>query len=336
MNGPAGLSDRIAAGFFCFTLYARARYSDALSVVKLQQDIVLRDGVATGFLEADASRTKTSTTLERKTRFLPLTAPILSVGRTDWVRTWMQLRRSERLETGEGLPLLPGPKEGATWSKVPLTASSAAMWLRGLLGSAEGPAVSEVGTHSLKATALSWCSKFGLEISTRRALGYHHTNADRSVNTYARDAMAAPLRSLQQVLDAIAEQKFFPDRTRSGMFADEGMRTRAQGMQDLEAVESSSESSGDEENLDFACDEEAVDRVNGAWQPNKDTAWMSLAAVYFRHKSSSCIHVLQDESGAEFLCGRRVSMHYTRLERKPEFLHPICNTCERAVARHAA
>ena len=162
-----GVSDRIAAGFFCFTLYSRARYSDALSVVRLTQDIVLRDGLAVGFLEADASRTKTSTSLERKTRFLPLTAPVVSVGKTDWVRTWMQLRRQEGLEASDGFLLLPGPKEGGDWSKVPLTASSAALWLRALLEGVEGPATAEVGTHLLMATTLSWASKFGVELSFR-------------------------------------------------------------------------------------------------------------------------------------------------------------------------
>ena len=77
-----------------------------------------------------------------------------------------------------------------------------------------------------------------------------------------------------------------------------------------------------------------MDKLAGAWQVNKDTAWNRLAAVYFRHRSSRCIHVVQDEGGSEFMCGRRVSVHYVRMERKPEFLHPVCMTCERAVARN--
>ena len=86
MDENRGVADRIAAGFFCFTLYSRARYSDALSVVKINEDIVLRDDMVQGFLEAEASRSKTSTTLDKKTQFLPLTAPVKSVGSTDWVR----------------------------------------------------------------------------------------------------------------------------------------------------------------------------------------------------------------------------------------------------------
>ena len=39
----------------------------------------------------------------------------------------MRLRREQGLETREGMPLLPGPQEGGGWSKLPLTASSAAV-----------------------------------------------------------------------------------------------------------------------------------------------------------------------------------------------------------------
>ena len=98
----------------------------------------------------------------------------------------------------------------------------------------------------------------------------------------------------------------------------------------------SSEGSGDEELHDAEQEEMAVEKVTGAWQLHKETSWMRLAAVYFRHKTSRCIHVLQDESGSDFLCGRRISAHYIRLERKPEFLHPVCTMCERAVGRSAA
>ena len=336
MDENRGVADRIAAGFFCFTLYSRARYSDALSVVKINEDIVLRDGMVQGFLEAEASRSKTSTTLDKKTQFLPLTAPVKSVGSTDWVRVWMQLRRSEHLEAAEGKPLLPGPQEGGTWSSIPLSASSAALWLRSLLDGTEGPPIAEVGTHSLKATCLSWCSKYGMELSMRRALGYHHTAADRSVNTYARDAMAAPLRCLQEVITSIVEGKFFPDKTRSGMFADDSELQAAQERYSGEPVESSSESSVDEEDHEFGRDEEAIDRMAGEWQGNKTTPWMTLAAIYYRHNTSRCIHVLQDEGGAEFCCGRRISMAYVRLERRPQFLHPVCTTCERIIERHAS
>ena len=331
MDESRHVTDRIAAGFFAFVLYSRARYSDALHVETLKSDIIERDHRIYGFLEAESSRTKTSTTLERKTRFLPMTCPVNTVGQTRWVETWMGLRSSQSLEAGRNKPLLPAPADRGGWSNIPLTATSAGTWLRALLEDSDGPSASSIGTHSLKATVLSWCAKYGLDVPTRRALGYHQASSDVSVQTYSRDAMAGPLRSMQKVLDSISGGEFFPDETRSGYFKSSSM-TSVQVAEPPE-IQSSSESSEDEEDHDFEGDERAIDSTAGTWQSSAVTPWSDLSAVFFRHRISRCIHVLQDEAGAEFMCGRRVTTAYVRLARRPEFLHPVCTNCERVVSR---
>ena len=100
-------ADRIAAGFFSFMAYSRARYSDALNVSDLKLDVLETDGVRYGYLEAQSSRVKTSLTLEKKTMFLPMTAPVNTVSGHDWVRTWMKLRQSEHLKGSHCSLLLP-------------------------------------------------------------------------------------------------------------------------------------------------------------------------------------------------------------------------------------
>ena len=269
------------------------------------------------------ARTKTASNLERKTRFLPMSAPVKTVSGLDWSRAWLQLRREARMEAAEGKPLLPAPNDGGSWANVPLSASSAGIWLRSLLQDVGGPELSRVGTHSMKCTLLSWCAKFGLDPSIRRALGYHTSSGDKSINTYARDAMSTPLRELQRVIDSVASGAFLPDQTRSGYFV-----TAA-----AEEFDSSSESSGDEEDVEDAKAEEAIDAIAGHWQGTRDISWSKVAAVFFRHSTSRCIHVLQDEAGAEFCCGRRITTAYIRLEKKPDFLHPLCSTCERIINR---
>lgn len=215
---------------------------------------------------------------------------------------------------------------------VPLSASSAGMWLKSLVEGVAGPPSKDLGTHSLKATLLSWCSKHGLDVVVRRALGYHTSSADRSVFTYSRDALSGPLHELQTVIDQVANSTFRPDATRSGYFVDEDGREKRLPQEELLA-ETSSESSADEDEPDFDEEEAAIEEVVGEWQGNKATPWMSLAAVYFRHSTSRCIHVLRDESGAEFSCGRKITSAYLRLSAKPKFLHPTCATCERNVSR---
>ena len=110
------IADRIAAGFFCFVAYSRARYSDALNVSSLKLDVVDESGKRYGFLEAQAARVKTSLTLEKKTMFLPMSVPVNSVSGLDWASAWMKLRTDESLQCGEGKPLLPAPGENRQWS----------------------------------------------------------------------------------------------------------------------------------------------------------------------------------------------------------------------------
>ena len=279
-----------------------------------------------GFLEAQSKRVKTNLTLEKKTRFLLMSAPVSSVGQTDWAETWMGLRFKEKLDADEQTPLLPAPLAGneRRWSKVPPAAAHAADWLRSLLSGVDGPSGTQIGTHSFKATLLSWSSKFGLSVEDRRALGYHSGGKDLSVLTYSRDALSKPLR----VLDSIAQKTFFPDSTRSGYFGNAKSNNDA-----AEDTDGSSETSADEEDRDVAGDEEAIDEVAGNLQSNGQVRWTELSAVYFRHKASRCIHVLMDEGGADFLCGRKISCSHECLVKRPAFLQPMCSTCERAISK---
>eukprot|EP00969_Alexandrium_andersonii_P322787 14261429-Alexandrium_andersonii.AAC.1 len=57
--------------------------------------------------------------------------------------------------------------------------------------------------------------------SERRVLGYHSKPGDRSVLEYSRDELAAPLRSLMKVVDAVAVGDFLPDASRSGRWKHE-------------------------------------------------------------------------------------------------------------------
>ena len=124
MDTRRSVVDRIGAGFFLFTLYTCARYTDALNVSKITEDVVTLEGEKFCFLEAQRKRVKTNLTLEKKTRFLPMSAPVSSVGQTDFAETWMSLRFKE-LDADEQTPLLPAPLAGneRRWSTVPLAAA---------------------------------------------------------------------------------------------------------------------------------------------------------------------------------------------------------------------
>ena len=118
--------------------------------------------------------------------------------------------------------MLPALAEGGGWTTVPYTTVEFASSVRDFLLRHGVPAdlIINIGAHSMKSTLLSWVAKFGLDKPTRRMLGYHAAPKDKSVETYSRDAMAAPLRELDKVLDAVRSGRFAPDATRSGHFVD--------------------------------------------------------------------------------------------------------------------
>ena len=320
--------DRIGAGFFLTLVYGRLRYSDAQQVSNLVLDM---PNPRQGFLEGQAGRTKTSISLERKCRFLPIAIPTMSLGDEPWIPVWMDLRAKHFGETRESerIPLLPNPAMGNTWTRIPLGVGAGSQWLRALLSSVPHQSPTPLGTHSCKATVLSWASKWGMANGPRRLLGYHSEGRDKSLLTYSRDGMAGPLRLMCRMLDDIKSGTFLPDSTRSGRFPNEESRAdeeREEAKSD--ASSSSSDGSDNESEVDFESEEAAITEVVGKWDPRAEDLG-ETDARYARHKVSRCIHVMQDEAGNSFKCGRRMSHTYLLMEHKPSFMHPLCTTCFR-------
>ncbi|CAE7571459.1 unnamed protein product, partial [Symbiodinium sp. KB8] len=130
--------------------------------------------------------------------------------------------------------------------------------------------VEVLGTHSLKATTLSWCAKFGLDRATRAALGYHSKGRDGTELIYGRDNMAKPVRDLQEVLLQVALGKFDPDATRSGYFVKRGGPPGGEAIPQEEVLsESSSEASEDAEGVDHEAAENAADELGRQWEPDQ-------------------------------------------------------------------
>ena len=75
--------------------------------------------------------------------------------------------------------------------------------------------LSDLATHSAKATILSWMSKANVSVSLRRLAGYHIKPGDKSALEYSRDAAAPILREIEGILIAIKAGYFRPDEARS-------------------------------------------------------------------------------------------------------------------------
>ena len=245
--GEGGLPpcDQYAAGCFLFALYARARFSDMQASGDLVSDVVDTKDGPHGYLEACVTRTKTAYNLERKARFLAMCATIQGLSQDSWALRWLDIARDHGPEWGSGKPLL---VEGGGWQDSPVSVD-----------------VRALGTHSLKATCLSWAAKWGVERDTRLIMGYRSSPRGKSEVVYGRDNVAPALRILDTIIEAVSVGKFLPDSTRSGMFPN-SVRQAKQPVPEDE-ISLSSEGSEDEEDKDPAEEEKAAEEVVGPWEP---------------------------------------------------------------------
>ena len=297
-------------GFFLCCVFLRARYSDAQGLQNLVIDApaVASAGRLSGYFQGEASRTKTGHTLERKTALMA--GPLYGVTGVPWFSAWLSLRSDLSIPAGPDLPLLPPQLANSTWSGVPASATVAAGWLRGILKSRGFGDLKAYGTHSCKATCLSWCAKWGVNPTERRVLGFHKAPQDEMMHVYGRDNVAPALRSLETVLADIRTGEFLPDQT------------------DEAHEPSESEATLDEEDdlEDRKAVEQSLEEVAAPWA-ELPVDPSDAGQIYIRHRVSRKLHRLADESGAKLKCGRPCSVKYEHLVNRPRFMEDLCSAC---------
>ena len=235
---------------------------------------------------------------------------------------------------GEELPLLPQPA-GNGWRRVPMTASMGGDWLRKILVALgfDHNQVKDIGTHSCKATCLSWMSKAGIDIASRRLLGYHVDPSTKTCLVYSRDAASGPLRELDKVIGWIRELRFDPDSTRSGYFnvpvgtaAPETVDVGEEDDSASDTEDSADEEPSEEQQRDL---ERATDDVVGEWNEHSTVEGLQLETepTLFQNRNTRYYHVCADESEMHFRCGREISASYNRVQCRPRFFSPQCSIC---------
>ena len=346
--------DRVAAGTFCCILYARARFGDAQRTEKIVWD--LDQSMTRGFIELQSRQVKTAGTAEKRSRFLPMTAPVKGISGLSWANAWMKSRIETELPMGElgGMPLLPAPALQGGWRRRPLTSSEAVAWMHELMrmyGVNYSPGVK---VHSLKVTLLSWAAKRGLPPDVRKALGYHIDSNEMSMMTYSRDAMARPLRKLEALLAEVRLGTFDPDASRSGRLVPNVERAKDPQPDDVTAVneaesdwyqvqnipeesvvtdlvqppdeeevsESSSSSSESEPDI-----EERVIRTSIPNARKTPFPYKVSDCNIFQHVKYKTLHVMALSESSKFKCGRVLHKGYTKIKTELRFRWPKCGQC---------
>ena len=214
------LMDRAVIAYILFALYGRCRNSDLLMIHSVESDFT-GDG---GFVTVETCNHKTGRLAMLKTRLLPIVAPARGVDGQIWVGDALHVLRSAGmdLQTPINGPLLHAPSgEPGVFMQRGLRASEVSTMVRSFIGSPDPDVAASgasVSSHSLKATTLSWCARFGLSPAVRSLLGRHASSLNETYAIYSRDLACSPVAELQKVIDSIAEGSFSPDSQRSEFF----------------------------------------------------------------------------------------------------------------------
>ena len=209
-------TDRMACGCMLFCLHSRSRWSDLRKVYGFVMDVREVNGHISG-----TRSHKTSRQIAKAGWAMPLVAPVWGLLTPPWGLGFVRLCEvvQRPLSQLDHEPVLAAPDPDGKWSKRSVTTTEAGKWIRNILAKMEG-GTEYTTIHSLKATPLSWCAKWGLEPDVRLLLG-HHSTGKQSAECYARDNLAKPLRDFDLVLQQIRTRGFSPDATRSRMISDQ-------------------------------------------------------------------------------------------------------------------
>ena len=223
-NSDAEACDRLMSGHFLHMLYSRSRWSDLTQVERVFVD------ESWCFLEASTRAHKGAKSAELKSRLLPIVATCRGITGDCWTKAYLEVRAKVglKLPDFQAGPMLPAPadEEMKEWTQRPLSSEEGAEYLRHLLA-APKTELRRVSTHSLKSTAMSWASKFGVSEQHRAVLARHVSTVTTATSVYSRDLLSPALREFDMLLVAIKTGDFKPDASRSGMLTPSFVRASA-------------------------------------------------------------------------------------------------------------
>ena len=319
-------------GQLLFCVHACCRWKDAQRL----KSLMLEQGHGGVLIHGEALQSKTATTAEARTRFLPYIAMGTGVTGNDWGSEWIAARESENLCFNDFI--LPSFSErAATWTANPMSASEATFWLREFLeGAVERSLALKFGSHSCKSTILTWtgrCLKVAFTPTDRRLLGHHLEASMKSILTYSRESYVTLYSKVLQMFRLMRENQFDPDLPaidRVVQLSEEPLQETSQDVgSNEEFVGSDSESSVASEFGDAVLCTPRMGR-DGA---SPTSLFPDFPGVpedsLVMHRVSGLIHVLNEDG---FLtCGRQASANFVAYDKVvgDRSLCEGCSHCKR-------
>jgi integrase len=335
-NRTANFIDRALAAYALLALYGRCRHSDLAFVDCVMHDFDERGG----FVEVSTRLHKTAKSASQKSQLLPIVIPAVGVTGQVWVQEAIEAFSACGLTLDGAIqgPLFRPPMAaGGGLCKRGLTSSEVTKFLRLLFENNENnTGEPRVSSHSLKATALSWASKFGLPIPDKAILGRHASATTEAHAIYSRDLSVASVMKLQDIILRISRLEFQPDNPRRGYFAEESNSWAVLNASEVVKVEEESPSQ-EVAGGEIVLDEECISDHQGSSSDSssegsssseeevrppppksyKHAAKGHLTGRFVIHKTSKLVHykdsvvgVSKADGKSVLSCGRALNSNY--------------------------
>ena len=209
-------------GHLLFCAHVCARWSDVQRVRRVWVEVDESSGVH--LIHAETAGIKNAITAEAKARLLPLVGLGMGVSGSPWAQAWMEARSVEGLQTGPSFITPTWCERLGRWGSEEMGSSEGTAYLREalILAGTEESEARECGTHSLKATLLTWTSQnilFSFNDVEQRALGHHLDAHAKSQVTYSRNYFIKLYGKVLSVTRAIQSGQYNPDMTAAASVA---------------------------------------------------------------------------------------------------------------------
>lgn len=322
--------DRYVAGCCLFAVYSRARVGDLANVEDVSIDMFQRhDGSWYGYIEIQSNSHKMRATSDALGLNLLLIAPVQGVTDSFWGREFLKVAEAVGLPLHARIPcsrpLLPVPDGSGAWTNRPSDSSEVGKWLTMCL-TGSGFDTSGLSAHGMKATTLSFLSKWGANPDDRTILGHHSLKHRSSLECYSREIQAGPLRVLESCLKDIRAGAFKPDLSRSGYFSGEapsepgpqlrptevnedllkedfssdGNAIAAEGSEEADDSSSSSSSSSDVDDV------ETLEQCAKLSEASEEKVWKEGCQIYQNTKTKKLHLKPEGPDDTPFVCGRKM------------------------------
>ena len=315
-------------GQFLLCIHASVRWGDSQNIVRLE---ILGEGPG-AILMASALGSKTTLTAEAKTRYLPYACVAEGVVQKPWAAKWLAAREEQKL-TFEAGCLPTWRVSHGCWGDAAMSSEEASGILEELLVQGSlGPRTSEsIGTHSFKATMISWsgwCACVPFTNNERRLMGHHVKRGSTSTLIYSRQYYINLCGKLLAMYQAIREGRFSPDQDVSHrvMSVAESLRPEVQVDKELARAEAQEQMPAEDSSVSG---ESEAEHVPPNVDPIQRVPFAGCSPDELRvHRLSGIVHRLK---GVDFFwCGRPATGRYRDFTVDDQDEPETCLQCRRA------